>query len=63
MYCYTILLKVHSIKMNYSATLIEKVKSESLTKIIEIYKETVNDAIADTDFVVISTSLQESLKD
>ena len=49
--------------MNYTATLIQRVQSESLKRIIEIYRETVFDAICDTDFVVISTTLQESLKD
>ena len=63
MYCYTIKLFVYSAKMNCTATLIERVKSNTIKEIIEIYNETVVDATEDCDFIIISTSLQESLKD
>jgi len=63
MYCYSLKLVVYSRLENYTATFEKNFESKTLTGIIQIYQETVYDAIHDSDFDVISTSLQESLKD
>jgi hypothetical protein len=63
MFCYTITLKVFSLQFKIQANYSFELKKKNLSEIIEIYYETVSGALADEDFILIYTSLQESPKD